>query len=129
MTIPATPIKLAALRYSPEMALAFHPTLTLRPATKKSLAVFDLLADQKPIQMVAATVRALKARMKGSMFMGWGWEFRAKEAMGAKAAKKNKTQQVPCSQSSLRLLRSLRHLRAKPGGETGACLPVDSQCG
>jgi hypothetical protein len=35
------------------MALAFHPTLTLRPATKKSEAVFDRRADQKPIQTVA----------------------------------------------------------------------------
>jgi hypothetical protein len=63
MTMPATPMKLAALRYSPEMALAFQPTLTLRPATKKSLAVLDFFADQKPIQMVAMTVAALKARM------------------------------------------------------------------
>jgi hypothetical protein len=52
------------------MALAFQPTLTLRPATKKSLVVFDLLADQKPIQIVAITVRALKVRIQGSMFMG-----------------------------------------------------------
>jgi hypothetical protein len=56
----------AALRYSPEMALAFQPTLTLRPATKKSCAVFDRLADQKPIQIVAMTVAALKARIQGS---------------------------------------------------------------
>jgi hypothetical protein len=56
-------MKLAAERYSPEMALAFHPTLTERPATKKSLAVFDLFADQKPIQIVTRTVTAEKARM------------------------------------------------------------------
>jgi hypothetical protein len=56
-------MKLAALRYSPEIALAFHPTLTERPATKKSLAVFDFFADQNPIQMVTSTVTAEKARM------------------------------------------------------------------
>ena len=33
MTIPAIPINEAALRYSPEIADAFQPTLTLRPAT------------------------------------------------------------------------------------------------
>jgi len=53
--------------YSPEMALAFHPTVTLRPATKKSPAVLDRFADQKPIQTVAMTVRALKARIQTSM--------------------------------------------------------------
>jgi hypothetical protein len=52
----------AALRYSPEIAEAFQPTLTLRPATKKSWAVFDLRAAQKPIKIVATTVTALKAR-------------------------------------------------------------------
>src|SRR5262245_24908614 len=67
--MPATPIKDAALRYSPEIALAFQPTLTLRPATKKSLAVFDFFADQKPIQIVTMTVAALKARIQGSMFI------------------------------------------------------------
>src|SRR5436309_15940205 len=67
--MPATPMKLAALKYSPEIALAFQPTLTLRPATKKSCAVFDRLADQKPIQIVAMTVAALKARIQGSMIM------------------------------------------------------------
>src|SRR5262245_6147570 len=72
--MPATPMKLAALKYSPEMALAFQPTLTLRPATKKSLAVFDFFADQKPIQIVTRTVRALKVRIQGSMcIVGW-WE-------------------------------------------------------
>src|SRR6266508_2098407 len=64
--MPATPMKLAALKYSPEMALAFQPTLTLRPATKKSLAVLLRLADQKPIQIVTRTVRALKVRIQGS---------------------------------------------------------------
>jgi hypothetical protein len=62
-------MKLAALKYSPEMALAFHPTLTLRPATKKSLAVFERFADQKPIQIVAMTVAALKANIQGSIVM------------------------------------------------------------
>src|SRR6266550_7358871 len=59
----------AALRYSPEMALAFQPTDTERPATKKSCAVFDRLADQKPIQIVAMTVTALKAKIQGSVIM------------------------------------------------------------
>src|SRR5262245_29860126 len=72
-------MKLAALRYSPEMALAFQPTLTLRPATKKSEAVFDFLADQKPIPIVATTVRALKARMKGSMLMALAWNRKGAE--------------------------------------------------
>src|SRR5687768_7669415 len=67
--MPAMPMKLAAERYSPEMALAFQPTETLRPATKKSLAVLDFFAVQKPMKMVAMTVRAEKARMYGSMFM------------------------------------------------------------
>ena len=31
--MPATPMNEAALRYSPEMALAFQPTETDRPAT------------------------------------------------------------------------------------------------
>ena len=39
--MPATPMKLAADRYSPEIALAFQPTDTERPATKKSWAVLD----------------------------------------------------------------------------------------
>src|SRR6266545_3347941 len=69
--MPATPMKLAALRYSPEMALAFQPTLTLRPATKKSLAVLLRLADQKPIQIVTRTVRAQKVRIQGSRCIGW----------------------------------------------------------
>jgi hypothetical protein len=60
-------MKLAALRYSPEMALAFQPTLTLRPATKKSLVVLEVLAERKPIQIVTITVTALKARIQGSM--------------------------------------------------------------
>src|SRR5258706_15782603 len=67
MTIPATPMKEAADRYSPEMAEAFHPTDTERPATKKSDAVFDLRADQKPIQIVAATVMNEKQRIQGSV--------------------------------------------------------------
>jgi hypothetical protein len=44
------------------MADAFHPTLTLRPATKKSWAVFDFRAAQNPMKMVAKTVSALKVR-------------------------------------------------------------------
>ena len=60
-------MKEAADRYSPEIAEAFQPTETERPATKKSCAVFDLLADQKPIQIVAMTVAALKVRIQGSM--------------------------------------------------------------
>src|SRR6185503_18343630 len=68
--MPATPMNEAALRYSPEMALAFQPTDTDRPATKKSCAVLDFLADQKPIQIVAMTVAALNASIQGSMIMG-----------------------------------------------------------
>jgi hypothetical protein len=64
--MPAMPMKLAALRYSPEMALAFQPTLTLRPATKKSLAVLEVLAERKPIQIVTTTVTELNARIHGS---------------------------------------------------------------
>src|SRR5205823_4483499 len=67
MTMPATPMNEAAERYSPEMAEAFQPTETARPATKKSEAVFDLRADQKPIQIVAATVRNEKQRIHGSV--------------------------------------------------------------
>src|SRR5262245_8102275 len=67
--MPATPMKLAALRYSPEMALAFQPTETLRPATKKSEAVLEVFAERKPIQIVTMTVTALKARIQGSMVM------------------------------------------------------------
>ena len=66
ITIPATPINEAAPRHSLEMALTFQPTETDRPATKKSWAVFDRFADQKPIQIVAMTVAALKARIQGS---------------------------------------------------------------
>src|SRR3989440_2875855 len=65
--MPATPMNDAALKYSPEIAEAFHPTLTLRPATKKSCAVLDFRAAQKPSQIVAKTVSALKVMMKGSM--------------------------------------------------------------
>jgi len=38
----------AADRYSPEMAEAFQPTETERPATKKSLAVLEVRADGSP---------------------------------------------------------------------------------
>src|SRR3954470_5718493 len=46
----------AAERYSPEIAEAFQPTETDRPATKKSPAVREVRADQKPMAMVAMTV-------------------------------------------------------------------------
>src|SRR5436305_3555224 len=59
-------MKEAAERYSPEMAEAFQPTDTERPATKKSWAVLDLRAAQKPIQMVTATVTREKTRIQGS---------------------------------------------------------------
>ena len=52
-------MKEAAERYSPEMAEAFQPTETERPATKKSCAVLDFRADQKPIQTVATTVASM----------------------------------------------------------------------
>src|SRR5882724_11296159 len=64
--MPATPMKEAADRYSPEMAEAFQPTDTERPATKKSLAVLDRLADQMPMPMVTATVTNEKAKIHGS---------------------------------------------------------------
>src|SRR5476651_2216270 len=64
--MPATPMNDAAERYSPEMAEAFQPTDTERPATKKSLAVLDFLADQKPMPMVTATVTKEKAKIQGS---------------------------------------------------------------
>src|SRR5439155_21790494 len=67
MTMPAMPMNEAAERYSPEIAEAFQPTDTARPATKKSEAVLDLRADQKPIQMVAATVMSEKQRIHGSI--------------------------------------------------------------
>src|SRR5947207_3274473 len=62
-------MKEAAERYSPEMAEAFQPTETERPATKKSCAVLDLRAAQKPIHSVARTVARLKARIHGSRYM------------------------------------------------------------
>jgi hypothetical protein len=61
-------MKLAALRYSPEIAEAFHPTLTDRPATKKSDAVRALRAAQNPIQIVRATVTPDKATTQKSSF-------------------------------------------------------------
>ena len=61
--MPATPMNEAALRYSPEMAEAFQPTLTPRPATKKSAADLDFRAAQKPMKTVTTTVMALNARM------------------------------------------------------------------
>src|ERR1043165_9193124 len=64
--MPATPMNEAAERYSPEIAEAFQPTETERPATKKSLAVFDCRADQKPLPMVTTTVMKEKAKIQGS---------------------------------------------------------------
>jgi hypothetical protein len=66
MTMPATPMKDAAERYSPEMAEAFQPTETERPATKKSLAVLEVFAERKPIQSVTATVMKEKVKIQGS---------------------------------------------------------------
>ncbi len=60
-------MKLAALRYSPEIADAFHPTETERPATKKSDADLDVFAERKPIQRVMATVMAEKLRIQRSI--------------------------------------------------------------
>src|SRR3954452_1186546 len=64
--MPAMPMNDAAERYSPEMAEAFQPTETERPATKKSPAVFEVRADQKPIPMVATTVMKEKAKTQPS---------------------------------------------------------------
>src|SRR6478609_828906 len=64
--MPAMPMNEAAERYSPEMAEAFQPTDTERPATKKSLAVLDVRAERKPIQTVTTTVMSEKARIHGS---------------------------------------------------------------
>jgi hypothetical protein len=64
--MPATPMNEAAERYSPEMAEAFQPTDTERPATKKSLAVLDVLAERKPIQIVTTTVINENAKIQGS---------------------------------------------------------------
>ena len=61
------PMKLAALRYSPEMAEAFQPTETERPATKKSEADFEVFEERKPIHSVTATVMPAKARIQGSI--------------------------------------------------------------
>ena len=82
--MPATPMKLAALRYSPEMAEAFQPTETERPATKKSEADLEVLAERKPIQMVTMTVTAEKARIQGSTIgggHGWGRVRRLDQAL------------------------------------------------
>src|SRR3954469_4763990 len=64
--MPATPMKDAAERYSPEIAEAFQPTDTERPGTKKSLAVFEVRAERKPIQTVTTTVMSENARIHGS---------------------------------------------------------------
>src|SRR6266567_2132941 len=64
--MPAMPMNDAAERYSPEIAEAFQPTDTDRPATKKSLVVFDFFADQKPIAIVTTTVMKENVRIHGS---------------------------------------------------------------
>src|SRR4051812_29709630 len=64
--MPAMPMNEAADRYSPEMADAFQPTDTERPATKKSLAVLEVLAERKPITRVTATVMSEKVKIHGS---------------------------------------------------------------
>jgi hypothetical protein len=64
--MPATPMNDAAERYSPEMAEAFQPTETERPATKKSLAVLEVFAERKPIQSVTATVMKENVKIQGS---------------------------------------------------------------
>ena len=65
--MPATPMKEAAERYSPEMAEAFQPTETERPATKKSPALLDLPAVQKPMPTVMTTVTSEQKAIQGSM--------------------------------------------------------------
>src|SRR4051812_33809547 len=64
--MPAMPMNEAAERYSPEIADAFQPTETERPATKKSLAVLEVRAERKPIQSVTATVTKENAKIQGS---------------------------------------------------------------
>src|SRR6188474_3112347 len=56
----------AADKYSPEIADAFHPTDTDRPATKKSPAVFEFRADQHPIPIVTTTVTSENANTQPS---------------------------------------------------------------
>src|ERR1700712_4383124 len=64
--MPAMPMNEAAERYSPEIADAFQPTDTERPATKKSLAVLEVFAERKPIHTVTNTVMKEKAKIQGS---------------------------------------------------------------
>src|SRR3954466_8947039 len=64
--MPAMPMNDAAERYSPEIADAFQPTETERPATKKSLAVLEVFAERKPIQIVTATVMKENVKIHGS---------------------------------------------------------------
>src|SRR2546428_1890195 len=71
--MPATPMNDAAERYSPEIAEAFQPTDTERPATKKSLAVFEVFAERKPIQIVTATVMNENVKIHGSTFSKGPW--------------------------------------------------------
>ncbi len=90
MTMPAMPMKLAALRYSPEMAEAFQPTETERPATKKSDADFEVFAERKPIQMVAMTVIPESARIQGlicekSMMAGRAGSFQERRLFSSAA--------------------------------------------
>src|SRR6185503_18005717 len=111
--MPATPMKEAALRYSPEMALAFHPTLTLRPATKKSLAVLEVLAERKPIQIVAMTVRALKARIQGSMVIRQVGKWESGKVGGTPAGNFPPAQLPTCSISISFARRSLEQPRLR----------------
>ena len=60
-TSPATPRKLAADRYSPPMAAAFHVGLTMREATRKSDVVRASRRPHAPI----ATVTRVTAMMAG----------------------------------------------------------------
>ena len=69
MTIPAIPMNEAAERYSPEMAEAFQPTETDRPATKKSPVVLEVRADQNPMAIVATTVMKENAKTHPSKEM------------------------------------------------------------
>src|SRR3954467_4005180 len=86
--MPATPMNDAADRYSPEMADAFQPTDTDRPATKKSLAVLERRADQKPMPIVTTTVIAEKAKIHGSKPMAAA-SGRTKKASSAMAQRRS----------------------------------------
>jgi hypothetical protein len=61
------------------MAEAFQPTETLRPATKKSDADLEVLAERKPIQIVTATVTSEKARIQGSKAASMGFNLEGRK--------------------------------------------------